>query len=472
MNRSAIVVGSGPNGLAAAITLARGGCDVTVLEAASTVGGGMRTSELTLPGFAHDVCSAIHPMAVASPFFRSLPLERFGLEWLHAPAPIAHPLDDGAVVLERSLDATAAALGADGGAYRDLFGPLVERCDALLEGLLAPPLPPRHPLRMARFGWLGLRRARSLARNRFRGEQARALFAGLAAHSVISLDALGSASFALVMGMLGHAAGWPFPRGGSQAIATALGKYFESLGGRIVTGQRVTTWKDLTPARIVMFDITPRQLVVIAGDRLPSGYRHRLAAYRYGPAAFKLDWALRSPIPWLNPSCARAGTVHVGGTLDEIAESERAATSGRVSERPFLILAQPSRFDDTRAPAGSHTAWAYCHVPIGSTLDMTDRIERQVERFAPGFRDLILARHAFTPTAFEDYNANYVGGDIVGGSNDLRQILARPMLRMNPYATPVAGWYLCSASTPPAGGVHGMCGFNAAQSALRWLGDA
>jgi phytoene dehydrogenase-like protein len=274
------------------------------------------------------------------------------------------------------------------------------------------------------------------------------------------------------MGMLGHAAGWPFPRGGSQAIAIALARYLESLGGRIVTGQRVATWKDLAPTRIVMFDITPRQLVAIAGDRLPGGYRRRLARYRYGPAAFKLDWALRSPIPWRNPACARAGTVHVGGTLDEIVESERAATSGRVSERPFIILAQPSRFDDTRAPAGLHTAWAYCHVPIGSTLDMTDRIERQVERFAPGFRDVILARHTITPTAFEDYNANYVGGDIVGGSNDLRQILARPMLRMNPYATPVPGWYLCSASTPPGGGVHGMCGLNAAQSALRWLGDA
>ena len=470
--RSAIVVGSGPNGLAAAITLARAGCDVTVLESESTVGGGMRSAELTRPGFVHDVCSAIHPMGVASSFFRALPLERFGLEWLHAPVPLAHPLDDGAVVMDRSIDATAAALGADEQAYHDVFGSLVRRSDRLLESLLAPPLPPRHPLTMARFAYWGLRSARSLARKRFRGERARSLFAGLAAHSVISLDAPGSASFGLVLGMLGHAAGWPFPRGGSQAIANALARYLESLGGKIVTGQRVTWWKEVPPARVVMFDVTPLQLLKIAGNRLPSRYGRALANYRYGPAAFKIDWALSGPIPWRAAECARAGTVHVGGTLDEISASEQAATSGAVPNRPFVLVAQPSRFDETRAPAGSHTAWAYCHVPNSSKVDMTERIERQMERFAPGFRDLILARHVFSPADLERYNPNYIDGDIVGGSNDLWQILGRPMLRMNPYAMPVPGWYICSASTPPGGGVHGMCGFNAATSALKWLGTA
>jgi len=469
--QNAVIVGSGPNGLAAAITLGRAGWDVTVLEACPTPGGGMRSAALTLPGYVHDVCSSIHPLGVASPFFRSLALEDSGLTWIHAPVPLAHPLDDGsAVVLHRSIDETAAGLADDGGAWRDLFGPLTAHGDSLLDALLAPPIPPRHPFLMARFGLHGVRSARDLARTSFRRREARALLAGLAAHAVIPLEAPGSASFALVLGMLGHTRGWPFPKGGSQAIADALGRRLTANGGRIVTGRRVESSEDVAGADAVLFDITPRQLVTIAGERLPASYRRRLEKFRYGPAAYKIDWALRGPIPWRAAACGRAATIHVGGTLEEIAASEHDAYHGRVNDRPFVLLTQPSRFDDTRAPAGGQTAWAYCHVPHGSTEDMTERIERQVERFAPGFREMILARHVMTPMDLEAYNANYVGGDIVGGSNDLRQLLARPVLSLNPYATPIPGWYLCSASTPPGGGVHGMCGFHAAEAALRALG--
>ena len=466
--RSCVVVGSGPNGLAAAITLARAGCSVTVLEAEDTIGGGTRSAELTLPGFVHDTCSAIYPLGVASPFFRSLPLGDFGLQWIHPPAPLAHPLDDGAaILLHSSIQETAAGLGRDGAAYRRLFTPLVANCATLLDAILAPLFPPRPPIAMARFGWHGMRSARGLAEGQFRGERARALFAGMAGHSVIPLESPFSASFGLVLGMLGHLSGWPLPRGGAGAIAKALTDYFTSLGGHIVTSRRVTLPSDLPDASAVFFDVTPRQLLHIAGDRLPSGYRRQLSRYRYGPAAFKLDWALAGPIPWRASECALAGTVHLGGTLDEIAASERAATRGEHSDRPFVLLVQPSLFDPTRAPAGKHTAWAYCHVPNGSTADMTERIERQVERFAPGFRARILARHVMSPAELERRNANYVGGDIVGGSNDAWQLFARPVPRVNPYATPVQGWYLCSASTPPGGGVHGMAGFHAARAALR-----
>ena len=466
--RSCLVVGSGPNGLAAAITLARAGCRVTVLEAEATIGGGTRSEALTLPGFLHDTCSAIHPLGVASPFFRSLPLDTFGLDWIQPPAPLAHPLDDGtAIILDSSLQATAATLGADRAAYERLFMPLVARSTALLDGMLAPLLPPRHPLALARFGALGMRSARGLATSRFRGERARALFAGLAAHSVIALEAPFSASFGLVLGMLAHTSGWPFPRGGSRTIADSMAAYLASLGGAIATSRRVTSPADLAGAHTVLFDLSPRQVLQIGGDRLPEAYRRQLGRYRYGPAAFKLDWALDGPIPWRASDCARAATVHLGGTLDEIAESEHAATHGQHADRPFVLLAQPSLFDPTRAPEGKHTAWAYCHVPNGSTVDMTDRIERQVERFAPGFRDRVLARRATSPSDLERHNANYIGGDIVGGSNDAWQLIARPAPRLDPYATPVAGWYLCSASTPPGGGVHGMAGFHAARAALR-----
>ena len=377
--RSCVVVGSGPNGLAAAVTLAQAGCHVTVLEAEDTIGGGTRSAELTLPGFVHDICSAIHPMGIASPCFRSLPLNEFGLDWIHPPTPLAHPLDDGtAVLLHRAIDETAAGLRADGPAYRKLFTPLVANCDTLLDATLRPLFPPHHPFALARFGWHGMRSARGLAESRFGGERARALFAGIGAHSVIPLEAPFSASFALMLGMLGHARGWPFPRGGSQAIADALAGYLRSLGGEIVTSHRVGSPSDLPATSAVFFDVSPRQLLRIGGDRLLSAYRRKLDRYRYGPAAFKVDWALDGPIPWRAHECAHAATVHLGGTLDEIAASERAAATGTASDRPFVLLAQPSLFDATRAPAGKHTAWAYCHVPNGSVVDMPMRIEAQV----------------------------------------------------------------------------------------------
>jgi phytoene dehydrogenase-like protein len=468
---SAIVVGSGPNGLAAAIMLARAGLHVTVLEAEDTIGGGMRSAPLTLPGFIHDVCSAIHPMAAASPFFRSLHLEQYGLEWIHAPAPLAHPLDDGsAAVLVRSVDDTATSFGQDAAAYRRMFAPLVARSDELLDVLLGPLLPPKHIALLAHFGLAAIRSARSLARGRFHGPQAQALFAGVAAHSMLPLTAPASASFALALGMVGHAWGWPFARGGTQAIATALAEHLGTLGGSIITGRRVESYRELSGADIVMFGVTPRQLVAIAGEKLPHRYRRRLMKYRYAPAAFKLDWALSAPIPWRARACATAAAIHLGGTLDEISESEHLVNAGRHPDRPFIILAQQSLFDATRAPPNHHTAWAYCHVPNGSTVDMRERIEAQVERFAPGFRDTILARNVTRPADFERHNANYVGGDVVGGSNDLMQLLARPVLARDPYAIPVQGWFLCSASTPPGGGVHGMSGYHAARSALRSIG--
>ena len=467
-SRAAIVVGSGPNGLAAAAILAHAGVPVTVLEAEPTIGGGTRSMPLTLPGFTHDVCSAVHPMAVASPCFARLPLADFGLTWIHSPAPLAHPLDDGtAAVLERDVDATAAGLGGDGAAYRALMAPLTVNWRQLVEGLLGPLVPPRHPARMARFGVHAFRSARGLADARFSGAHARALFAGIAAHAILPLEAPASAAAGLVLGLLAHVVGWPVPRGGAGAIADALAGYVRSSGGEILAGRRVTFARELGDARAVFFSVTPRQLARIGQGRLPEGYRRRLLRYRYGPAAFKLDWALSAPIPWRAPECARAATVHLGGTLEEIAQGEAAVAQGGHPDRPFVLLVQPSLFDDTRAPAGRHTAWAYCHVPNGSTEDMTERIERQVERFAPGFRDLILARHVFTPATLEQHNENYIGGDIVGGANDLRQLLARPVLALDPYAIPVRGWYLCSASTPPGGGVHGMAGSHAAHAALR-----
>jgi phytoene dehydrogenase-like protein len=467
----AVVVGAGPNGLAAALTLARAGQSVLVLEAAATVGGGARTAELTLPGFRHDVCSAIHPLGIGSPFFRTVPLSEHGVEWIQPPFAAAHPLDDGSAgVLAQSLDETARTLGTDGKAWRWLFGPLAERWDTLASDLLAPILHvPRHPVALARFGLRALWPAATLARTLFRTERARALFAGLAAHAIMPLEHPLTAAFGLVLGMSGHAVGWPLPRRGAQTIADALAALVRAHGGEIVTNAPVTSLGERPAARAVLLDVTPRQMLAIAGDRLQGRYRRRLERYRYGPGVFKVDAALDGPIPWSAGECAQAGTVHVGGTLDEIAAAEAAVWRGEHPERPFVLVAQQSLFDATRAPAGKHTLWAYCHVPNGSTIDMTGRILAQIERFAPGLCDRILAVATHGPAALESYDANYVGGDIAGGAQGMDQMFGRPAWRLDPYATPSRGLYLCSASTPPGGGVHGMCGYLAAQAALRDL---
>ena len=460
----AIVIGAGPNGLAAAIEIARAGRSVCLYEANETIGGGTRSAELTLPGFVHDVCSAVHPLAAGSPFFSKLPLERHGLEFVFPPAALAHPFDDGtAIILDRSLDVTAARLGADRAAYKKVFSPFVTRWDELAVDLLAPLGIPRRPFAMARFGLNGIRSAKGFAESKFRNDKTRAMFAGLAAHSFLSLDQAGTSAFGLVLGILAHTKGWPVTRGGSQSIANALGSYLKELGGEIVTSHRVDSLTDLPPARATLCDVTPRQLARMA--TLPDGFRRRLQRYRYGPAAFKMDWALSAPVPWKAAECASAATVHLGGSFAEIFESEWNASHGRHSETPFVLVAQPSLFDATRAPAGQHTLWAYCHVPNGSTVDMTDAIERQIERFAPGFRDCIIARSVLTPADLERHNANLIGGDINGGIQDLSQMFLRPTIRM--YSTAVDHLYLCSSSTPPGGGVHGLCGFHAARTALR-----
>ena len=446
--------------------LARAGRPVTVLEGSETIGGGCRSEQLTLPGFVHDTCSTVHALALVSPFLSSLPLAKHGLELIHPGAPLAHPLDGGsAVLLERSVEETAGGLGPDGDAYRRLFGPLVRSSDDLMREILGPLRPPRHPLLMARFGSSALRSASGLARSRFEGERARALLAGCAAHSMLSLRSPASAAFGIVLAVSAHAVGWPMARGGSQRLPDALAAHLRSLGGEIETGRWVESLDELEGFGTTLLDVTPRQLLRLAGSRLPDGYARRLTRYRYGPGIFKLDWALDGPIPWTAPEVARAGTVHVGGTLDQIAASEQAVARGEHSERPFVLLVQPSPFDDTRAPAGKHTGWAYCHVPSGSTRDMTDVIEGQVERFAPGFRDLIAARSALNAADIEQRNPNYVGGDINGGVQDLRQLFTRPVARPIPYSTPVDGLYICSSSTPPGGGVHGMCGYFAARAA-------
>jgi phytoene dehydrogenase-like protein len=465
-----VVVGSGPNGLAAAITLARHGVRTLLREAQPTVGGGLRSDELTLPGFMHDACSAVYAVALTSPLFTSLPLDRFGLEWIQPPVPLAHPLDDGsAALLERSLDATEQGLGPGGRAWVRLHEPFVRAWPRLAHDLLAPPLRlPRSPLLMARFGLQAVRPATSVARG-LTGVRAQALFAGNAAHSFMALDDPGTAAFGLLLSGAGHAVGWPIPRGGSQRVADALAGYFRSLGGEILTSAPVERLEELQDSRLVLLDLTPRQVLRIAGDRLPSGYRGALERYRYGSAAFKLDWALDAPVPWTAPECARAATVHLGGTLEEIVASEAAHVRGALHDRPFILFVQPTLFDPTRAPAGRHTAWAYCHVPHGYRGDAVERIERQVERFAPGFRERVLARSVLTPADLERRNANLVGGDISGGVMDLRQIFARPILRATPYRTPLRGVYICSSSTPPGGGVHGMSGYHAALAALAEL---
>jgi phytoene dehydrogenase-like protein len=463
-----IVVGAGPNGLAAAIEMARAGFPVTLLEAAKTVGGGTRTEELTLPGFRHDVCSAIHPLAASSPFFIQLPLERHGLQWLYPPAALAHPFDDGtAAVLEREISATVETLDPqDAKGYSALLAPLKESWPEMAGDLLAPIGFPEHPVLMARFGVHAVRSALGLAQASFHGARARALFAGMAAHSFLPLEKRATAAFGLLLATLGHVCGWPVAAGGSGNISRALADYFVSLGGKIETESRVITLNQFPAQALVLLDVTPRQLLVIAGSRLDSDYRRRLMAYRYGPGVFKIDWALSGPIPWRAQACSRAATVHLGGTMEEIAAGEREVWQDGHPERPFVLVAQQSLFDPSRAPAGQHTGWAYCHVPNGSRVDMTQRIEAQMERFAPGFKDLILARQVRNTAGYQAYNENCVGGDINGGVQDLRQILARPVPGKRPYATSNKGIYLCSSSTPPGGGVHGMCGYHAARCAI------
>jgi phytoene dehydrogenase-like protein len=468
----AIVVGAGPNGLAAAIELARAGRSVRIYEGADQVGGGTRSAELTLPGFIHDPCASVHPLSLASPFFRSLDLGRHGLEWVQPEAPVAHALVPGqSVVLERDLAAVGDALGRDADAWRRLFGPLVREWERLVPTLLAPVLrPPRHPILLARFGLPALLPASSLARLAFRDPAARALFAGMAAHSMLRLGQPLSASFGLVLGLLAHAVGWPLARGGSGAIAAALEAEARALGVEIVIGHRVDAVADLPEARAYLLDVTPRQMLAMTGDRLPTRYRRQLEGFRYGPGVCKVDWALDGPIPWSDPATARAATVHLGGSYREVAASEDAVGRGRHPSRPFVLLVQPTVADPSRAPEGKHVAWAYCHVPNGSTQDMTAAIEAQVERFAPGFRDCILARATKDAPAMEAYDANYVGGDINGGIGDWPQLLFRPVVRWNPYSTPDPAIFLCSSSTPPGGGVHGMSGRHAARAADRRLG--
>lgn len=464
----AVIVGAGPNGLAAAVTLAQAGLSVAVLESRSTVGGGVCTAELTLPGFRHDVFAAVHPLAVASPFLRTLPLAEHGLEWVHSPAPLAHPLDDGtAVMLERSIEATAQNLEKDARAYKKLIEPLVGQWDDLARDLLRPLGFSRHPLLFSRFGLRAIRSASGLAETVFGGPRARALFAGLGAHSIMPLDRPGSAAIGLVMCITAHTVGWPIAKGGSQNIAEALAAHLRALKGEIVTGAAVDSVETLPKARVILLDVTPRQMVQMVRD-FPDGYQQKLKRYRYGPGAFKVEWALDGPIPWRAAECRRAATVHVGGTLKEIAEAESGIWRDKHPERPFVLLTQQSLFDPTRAPEGKHTAGAYCHVPNGSKVDMTAAIEAQVERFAPGFRDRIIKAHKLPPAELERLNANCVGGDIAGGMQNLRKLL-QTSLGGSPYATPVRGLFVCSSSTPPGAGVHGMCGYHAAVAALRRL---
>jgi len=477
MSRKACVIGAGPNGLAAAIVLAQAGLEVHVLEAESTPGGAARTLELTLPGFRHDFGSAVYPLGAGSPFFSSLPLINHGLEWIHSPAALAHPLDDGtAVMLQRDLDETRDSLGIDGPVWDKLMRPFAERWQEFASEVLRPVLSiPRHPWLMARFGMVALRSARAVA-SRFRKERTRALFAGLAAHSFLSLDEPLSAAFAVLMAVPAHAVGWPIPRGGAQSLTNALCGFLSTFGGKVHTSSPVQSLAELANVSpnvspnydLLLCDLTPRQLLKVGGQRLSDSYKRQLGKYRYGAGVFKVDYALNAAIPWKAPDCLRAATVHLGGSFEEIAASEKAVRMGQVADRPFVLLAQPSLFDNSRAPAGKHTAWAYCHVPHGSKLNMLEKLEDQIDRFAPGFRDCILARRVFSPADLESMDANLVGGDIGGGAMDIGQLLFRPTWRH--YATSARDIYICSASTPPGGGVHGMCGYHAAKMALSRLG--
>jgi phytoene dehydrogenase-like protein len=460
----AVVVGAGPNGLAAAITLVRRFRRVLLLEAEKTVGGGVRSAELTLPGFLHDVCSAIQPLSLASPFFRQLDLPQYSLEWIQPEIPLAHPFEDGsALFLHRSLEVTADAMGADGKAYRRLLQPFVENSEMLFAELLQPLHFPGRPFLMIRFALQALRSARGLAETTFQDNRTRTLFAGLAAHAMIPLEKPATAAFGIVLATLAHTVGWPIIRGGSQKLADALANCFRNDGGEIVAAHRIDAMSKLPQAAYYFFDVTPRQLIHMKGLGLSNSYCKRLSRFRYGPGVYKMDWALREPIPWKADVCRKAGTVHLGGSLEEIAASIRDVNAGRVSSSPYIVLAQQSLFDPLRAPAGGQTAWAYCHVPHGSAANVSALIEDKIERYAPGFRDVILARNALSAAALEQYNANYVGGDINGGVQDLLQLYTRPIASSNPYRTSVKNIYLCSSSTPPGGGVHGLCGYYAAK---------
>jgi len=466
----AVVVGSGPNGLAAAITLARAGLAVDIFEAERIPGGAARTLELTLPGFHHDFGSAVHPMAAASPFFSSLGLQNYGLEWIHSPFALAHPFDGGsAITLERDLDTAARVMREDGETWKGIVRPLVEHWDVLAPEVLSSlTRVPRHPILLAQFGLRAVLPARALANGYFKNWRTKALFAGLAAHSFLSLDDPLSAAVGIVLGAMAHVVGWPIPRGGAQNITTALLRLLQGAGAQLHTSVRVESIASLGSFQLALCDITPKQLLHIAGERFTPGYTRALTQYRYGPGVFKIDYALSCPIPWRADECTRAATVHLGGTLNEIAASEHAVRQGRHAERPFVLLAQPTLFDPSRAPTGKHVAWAYCHVPNGSHVDMLGRVEAQIERFAPGFRDCILARNILKPVDLQRCDANLIGGDINGGDASLKQFVLRPSWRQ--YATSASDIYICSSSTPPGGGVHGMCGYNASVAALRRIG--
>jgi len=463
----AIVIGSGPNGLAAAILMQQKGLSVLLIEGKDTIGGGLRSAELTLPGFTHDICSAVHPLAVLSPFFSKLPLDEFGLDFIYPPIAAAHPFDNGsAAIIKSSIMQTAALLEADESTYLDLLQPIVQDWPRIATDVLAPLHFPKYPLEMARFGLKALTSASHLAK-RFKTKEAKGLFAGMAAHSIQPLTNIATSAEALVLMAAAHLKGWPIPKGGSNQIANALAAYFMSIGGKIETNLYISSLEQLPSAQAVLFDITPKQLLQIAGHKFTSIYKWQLERYRYGMGVFKVDWALDSPIPFTAPECREAGTIHIGNTFEEIASTEQQSSDGQIVEKPFVLLTQPSVFDPTRAPEGKHTAWAYCHVPNGSTADRTAAIENQVERFAPGFRERILAKHTMNAAQMEDYNPNYIGGDINGGVIDIGQLFTRPALRWSPYRTSVRGLYICSSSTPPGGGVHGMCGYHAAKRALK-----
>ena len=467
MEYDAVIVGSGPNGLAAGITLQQHGLSVLIVEGKETVGGGLRSAELTLPGYTHDICSAIYPMAVGSPFFNALPLEDHGLEFVHPDICAAHPFDNGeAGVLLKSLNETASHLGRDGENYEKLMGPLVSSWPLIVKDVLGPLGIPRNPVAFARFGLDAILSAQAISK-RFATVKAKGLWAGMAAHSLLPLTNLSTAAIGMVLATTGHLGGWPIPIGGSQQIANALASFFTSIGGKIATDYYVTSLDQLPASKAILFDITPRQLLKIAGHKFSSIYRWQLNRYRYGMGVFKMDWALDGPIPFTAEECRRAGTVHLGNSFEEIARSEDMTWRGQHSDNPFVLLAQQSLFDSSRAPAGKHTAWAYCHVPNGSAKDMSDIIEKQIERFAPGFRARILSRHVLNSQQLEEYNSNYIGGDINGGAIDIFQLFTRPALRSSPYRTSRKGMYICSASTPPGGGVHGMCGYNAAKRAMK-----